>query len=208
MATILFITFVVLLIIQVPVAFSLAVACMTALLWADFPLALVIQRMVSAADSFILLAIPLFMLAGNLMQRSGIAQAIVDFADSLVGFIRGGMAQVNILTSMFFGGISGAAVADTSAVGAVLIPPMLKRGYDAGLTTSVTASSSTLGVIIPPSIPMIIFGVVTGCSVGDMFLGGVIPGLLVGLTLMLVTYILSRRLGYKSTGRIKVKEIS
>ncbi len=163
--------------------------------------------MVSAADSFILLAVPLFMLAGNLMVRSGIAQAIVDFADSLVGFIRGGLAQVNILTSMFFGGISGAAVADTSAVGSVLIPPMLNRGYDKGLTTAVTAASSTLGVIIPPSIPMIIFGVVTGASVGRLFLAGVVPGILVGLALMLVTDILSRRLGYEATGRIKLKQL-
>ncbi|MEE4261555.1 MAG: TRAP transporter large permease [Desulfobacteraceae bacterium] len=207
MATVLFVTFILLLIIQMPVAFSLAVASLIALLWKGFPLVLVIQRMVSAADSFILLAVPLFMLAGNLMVRSGIAQAIVDFADSLVGFIRGGMAQVNILTSMFFGGISGAAVADTSAVGSVLIPPMLKRGYDKGLTTSVTAASSTLGVIIPPSIPMIIFGVVTGASVGRLFLAGVIPGILVGLTLMVVTDILSRRLGYVATGRIKLKQL-
>jgi C4-dicarboxylate transporter DctM subunit len=207
MAIILIISFLLLLIMQVPVAFSLAIASVAALIWNDFPLVLVIQRMVASADSFILLAIPLFMLAGNLMGRSGIAQAIVDFADSLVGFITGGMAQVNILTSMFFGGISGAAVADTSAVGSVLIPPMLKRGYDSGLTTSVTASSSTLGVIIPPSIPMIIFGVVTGVSVGKMFLGGVIPGFLVGFTLMGVTHILSKRLGYKPTGKMKIREI-
>ncbi len=207
MAIILILSFIVLLVLQVPVAFSLAIASVAALIWEGFPLVLVIQRMVASADSFILLAIPLFMLAGNLMERSGIAQAIVDFADSLVGFITGGMAQVNILTSMFFGGISGAAVADTSAVGSVLIPPMLKRGYDNGLTTSVTAASSTLGVIIPPSIPMIIFGVVTGVSVGKMFLGGVVPGLLVGLCLMAVTHILCKRLGYTPTGHMKVKEI-
>lgn len=207
MATILILSFIVLLVLQVPVAFSLAIASVAALIWEGFPLVLVIQRMVASADSFILLAIPLFMLAGNLMEKSGIAQAIVDFADSLVGFISGGMAQVNILTSMFFGGISGAAVADTSAVGSVLIPPMLKRGYDNGLTTSVTASSSTLGVIIPPSIPMIIFGVVTGVSVGKMFLGGVVPGLLVGLCLMGVTHLLSKRLGYAPTGQMKIREI-
>lgn len=207
MATVLLVTFLLLLIIQMPVAFSLAIASLAALLWDGFPLILIIQRMVSTADSFILLAVPLFMLAGNLMERGGIAQAIVDFADSLVGFIRGGMAQVNILTSMFFGGISGAAVADTSAVGSVLIPPMLNRGYDKGLTTAVTAASSTLGVIIPPSIPMIIFGVVTGASVGRLFLAGVIPGILVGLSLMVVTDILSRRRGYKTTGRLKLKEV-
>lgn len=207
MATILIISFIILLVLQVPVAFSLAIASVAALIWDGFPLVLVIQRMVASADSFILLAIPLFMLAGNLMVRTGIAQSIVDFADSLVGFISGGMAQVNILTSMFFGGISGAAVADTSAVGSVLIPPMLKRGYDNGLTTSVTAASSTLGVIIPPSIPMIIFGVVTGVSVGRMFLGGVVPGFLVGFTLMAVTHVLSKKLGYQATGRMKFREI-
>ena len=197
MITVLVVTFVALLLINVPVAFSLAVASMAALVWGDLPLTLVLQRMTNAADSFILLAIPFFIFAGKLMARSGIAQAIVDFAGSLVGFLRGGLGQVNIVTSMFFGGITGAAVADTSAIGSVLIPPMLKRGYSRGLTTAVTAASSTIGVIIPPSIPMIIFGVVSGTSVGRLFLAGVVPGILIGVALMVVTYLAALRAGMR-----------
>ena len=207
MIAVLVVSFVALLLINVPVAFSLAIASLLALLWGDLPLTLVLQRMTNAADSFILLAIPFFILAGKLMARSGIAQAIVDFAASLVGFVRGGLGHVNILTSMFFGGITGAAVADTSAIGSVLIPPMLKRGYGRGMTTAVTAASSTIGVIIPPSIPMIIFGVVSGTSVGRLFLAGVVPGILIGLALMLVTYVAALRSGMQSDHMLRWREV-
>ena len=197
MSLILVVVFLVLLVLNVPVAFSLAIASLLALAQGGIPLTLVVQRMTNASDSFILLAIPFFILAGNLMARGGMSQAIIDFAESIVGFIRGGLAQVNILTSLFFAGITGAAVADTSAIGSILIPPMLRRGYHRDLTTAVTASSSTIGVIVPPSIPMVIFGVVTGVSVGRMFLGGLLPGLLVTLMLMVVTYVISLRRGYE-----------
>ena len=207
MITVLVVSFLALLLINVPVAFSLAIASLLALLWGDLPLTLVLQRMTNAADSFILLAIPFFILAGKLMARSGIAQAIVDFAGSIVGFVRGGLGQVNIVTSMFFGGITGAAVADTSAIGSVLIPPMLKRGYGRGMTTAVTAASSTIGVIIPPSIPMIIFGVVSGTSVGRLFLAGVVPGILIGVALMLVTYVAALRSGMQSDQMQRWREI-
>lgn len=198
MSLVLLVVFVVLLILNVPVAFSLAIASLASVVYGGVPLTLVIQRMTNATDSFILLAIPFFILAGNLMARAGMSQALIDFADSLVGFIRGGLAQVNILTSMFFAGITGAAVADTSAVGSVLIPPMLRRGYDRDVTTAVTAASSTIGVIIPPSIPMVIFGVVTGVSVGRLFLGGLIPGVLVGVVLMAITYAIAIRRRYEA----------
>ena len=197
MSLILVVVFLALLVLNVPVAFSLAIASLLALAQGGIPLTLVVQRMTNASDSFILLAIPFFILAGNLMARGGMSQAIIDFAESIVGFIRGGLAQVNILTSLFFAGITGAAVADTSAIGSILIPPMLRRGYHRDLTTAVTASSSTIGVIVPPSIPMVIFGVVTGVSVGRMFLGGLVPGLLVTLMLMVVTYVISLRRGYE-----------
>ena len=197
MSLILVVVFLALLVLNVPVAFSLAIASLLALAQGGIPLTLVVQRMTNASDSFILLAIPFFILAGNLMARGGMSQAIIDFAESIVGFIRGGLAQVNILTSLFFAGITGAAVADTSAIGSILIPPMLRRGYHRDLTTAVTASSSTIGVIVPPSIPMVIFGVVTGVSVGRMFLGGLLPGLLVTLMLMVVTYVISLRRGYE-----------
>lgn len=193
MITILVLALVVLLLLNVPVGFSLLAASMTSLAFGGVPLALVVQRVTTAADSFVLLAIPLFIFAGALMSRGGMAQAIFDFAEALVGFIRGGLAQVNIVTSMFFGGITGAAVADTSAVGSIMIRPMLKRGFDRGLTAAVTASSSTIGVLIPPSIPMILFAVVTGVSLGRLFLAGIIPGILVGLALMLTTWLLLRK---------------
>lgn len=196
MTIILVASFLFLLLVNVPVAFALAVASLLAIAYGGIPLTLIVQRMTNASDSFILLAIPFFMLAGNLMARGGISQAIIDFADSIVGFVRGGLAQVNVLTSMFFAGMTGAAVADTSAVGSVLIPPMLKRGYDRDVTTAVTAASSTIGVIIPPSIPMIIFGVVTGVSVGRLFLAGIIPGIMIAVVLMLITHLISVRRNY------------
>lgn len=208
MTLILVASFLVLIVLNVPVAFSLAIASLLALLYEGFPLTLIIQRMTNAVDSFILLAVPFFILAGGLMARSGIAQTVVDFADSLVGFIRGGLAQVNIATSMFFGGITGAAVADTSAVGSVLIPPMLKRNYDAGLTTAVTAASSTIGVIIPPSIPMIIFGVITGVSISRLFLAGIVPGMLIAAALMLITYLIALRQGFQRTRALQLLEIA
>lgn len=200
MITILVLVLVTLLIVNVPVGFALLAASMVSLAFGGVPMALVVQRMTTAADSFVLLAIPLFIFAGSLMSRGGMAQAIFDFAEALVGFIRGGLAQVNIATSMFFGGITGAAVADTSAVGSIMIRPMLERGFDRGLTAAVTASSSTIGVMIPPSIPMILFAVVTGVSLGQLFLAGIIPGVIVGLTLMLTTWLLLRRSSIPVTG--------
>ncbi len=192
MIAILVVMLVVLLVLNVPVGFALLAASMVSLAYGGVPMALVVQRMTTSADSFVLLAIPLFIFAGALMSRGGMAQAIFDFAEALVGFIRGGLAQVNIATSMFFGGITGAAVADTSAVGSIMIKPMLDRGFDRGLTAAVTASSSTIGVMIPPSIPMILFAVVTGVSLGKLFLAGVVPGIVVGLVLMATTRFLLR----------------
>ncbi|WP_299654182.1 TRAP transporter large permease [uncultured Jannaschia sp.] len=192
MITILVLMLIVLLVLNVPVGFALLAASMASLAYGGVPMALVVQRMTTAADSFVLLAIPLFIFAGALMSRGGMAQAIFDFAEALVGFIRGGLAQVNIATSMFFGGITGAAVADTSAVGSIMIRPMLERGFDRGLTAAVTASSSTIGVMIPPSIPMILFAVVTGVSLGQLFLAGIVPGIIVGLVLMFTTWLLLR----------------
>lgn len=200
MIAILVLVLVALLILNVPVGFSLLAASMAALAYGGVPMALVVQRMTTAADSFVLLAIPLFIFAGSLMSRGGMAQSIFDFAEALVGFIRGGLAQVNIATSMFFGGITGAAVADTSAVGSIMIRPMLDRGFDRGLTAAVTASSSTIGVMIPPSIPMILFAVVTGVSLGRLFLAGIVPGIIVGLTLMVTTWLILRKSNLPVTG--------
>lgn len=208
MILVLAVTFCILLLLNVPVAYSLGIASLFALVHGGFPITLIIQRMTAAVDSFVLLAVPLFILAGNLMAHGGISHALVEFADSLVRSIRGGLAHVNIVTSMFFAGITGAAVADTSAIGSVLIPPMLKLGYHRDFTIGVTATSSTIGVIIPPSIPMVIFGVVTGVSVGRLFLGGFIPGVLIGVTLMVISYIISVRRGYEKGVKLPLKEIA
>ena len=152
-----------------------------------------------AIDSFPLLAVPLYMLAGYLMSTGGISRRIIDFASSIVGNRAGGLAHVNILASMIFGGISGSAVADTAGIGTLLIPAMTRRGYARSYAAAVTAVSSTLGIVIPPSIPMVIIGSMLGVSVGKLFLGGLVPGLLIGAGLMAVAGLMARRHGGRET---------
>ena len=149
------------------------------------------QKMYSGIDSFTLVSIPGFILAGNLMNTGGITKRIIAFANSLLGFIRGGLSLANIGASMLFAGISGTALADTASIGAMLIPAMKEEGYEADFSAAVTASSSTVGPIIPPSLPMIIAGTLTGISVGKLFIAGAIPGILLGLSMMVVSYFIS-----------------
>lgn len=189
--TILLGTFFLLLFMGVPISFAVGVASIASVLYIDLPISLIAQRMLTGIDSFSLLAIPFFVLAGSLMNTGGIAKRLLDFASCLVGYIRGGLAMVNIVTSMFFGGISGSAVADTVAIGTPIIPAMHKQGYDLGFSAAVTAASSTIGIIIPPSIPMIVYGVTAGQSIGSMFMAGMIPGILMGVSMMVATYILA-----------------
>jgi len=207
MAWILFVSFFVLLLLNVPVSFALGVASLAAVIYGELPLALVVQKMTASMDSFVLLAVPFFLLAGHLMARSGIAKDIVDFADSLVGFMRGGLAHANIAAGTMMGGMTGSAVAEASSTGAALIPPMIDRGYEPAFTAAVTASASTISVVIPPSIPMIIFAVATGVSVGDLFLGGLIPGLLMAIALMGTVWLLAVRRGYPSGPRPSLRSI-
>ncbi|MDI6836184.1 MAG: TRAP transporter large permease, partial [Rhizobiaceae bacterium] len=166
------------------------------------PLQAMIQRMFAALDSFPLTAIPFFILAGALMEVSGISTRLVNFAQSLVGRATGGLGLVAVLSAMFFAAISGSSAATTAAIGGILIPAMAARGYSRPFATSVQASSGELGVIIPPSIPMIIFALTAGVpvSIGDLFLAGILPGLLVAGGLMLTVYLVSKRKGY---GRAK-----
>jgi C4-dicarboxylate transporter DctM subunit len=147
--------------------------------------------MFQGTDSFPLLAVPFFILAGGLMNAGGITRRLVDFANLLVGQLRSGLALVNVVASMLFAGVTGAAVADTSAIGSVLIPAMEEEGYNLDFSAAITAASSTMGPIIPPSIPMIIYGVSAEQSIGALFLAGIIPGLLIGLALMTVAYLSS-----------------
>jgi tripartite ATP-independent transporter DctM subunit len=199
MSIILTVVFIITLAAGIPVAFCLALTSLVVLLIiGNVPLHLIPQRMFTGMDSFPLMAVPFFILAGDLMNSAGITQRIVRFSNSLVGHIRGGLAHVNIVASMFFAGISGSAVADTAALGSILIPAMEEDGYDLTFSAAVTASSSVIGPIIPPSIPVVIFALVGSVSVGGLFLAGVVPGVLIGVGLMIVAYVISRRKNYGS----------
>jgi C4-dicarboxylate transporter DctM subunit len=198
MTAVLFISLLVCFVFGVPIAFSLGVASVATLQFAShLPLTLAAQRLFTGTDSFPLMAIPFFMLAGELMESGGISRRLFDFAHALVGFVSGGLAMVAVVAAMFFAGISGAAAADTAAVGAVSIPAMIRKGYHKGFAAAVQSAGGSIGVIIPPSIPMIIFGVVGGVSIGKLFMGGFIPGALIGGSLMVVSYFLARRAGYE-----------
>jgi len=179
-----------------PVAICLGMTSIVALIAADVPLSLMAQRMFTGIDSFPLMAVPFFVLAGELMNRGGTTWRLINFANVLVGRIRGGLAHSNIVASMFFGGISGSAVADASAMGTVLVPGMVQAGYDKGFSAAVTAASSTVGPIIPPSIFMVIMGVTTGLSIGGLFAAGIIPGLLLGFSMMGLSYYMAIKRNY------------
>lgn len=191
--TLLLSVFVVGLAIGLPVAVTLGLSSMAYLLFADIPLVVIPQKMYAGMDSFVLLCIPGFILAGNLMNSGGITERIIRFANALVGWMRGGLAQANIAASMLFGGISGTAVADVASVGGMMIPGMKKVGYPADFSAAVTAASSTVGPMIPPSVPMIIVGSLSGISVGKLFLAGAVPGVLMGLAMMVTTYFIAKR---------------
>ncbi|QUH27268.1 TRAP transporter large permease [Serpentinicella alkaliphila] len=184
------------LLIGVPVAFCLGLAALVMMGMQNFGYDVLVQKMVGGIDSFPLLAVPFFMLAGEIMNTGGIAKRIINLSNALVGHITGGLGLVNIVASMFFGGISGSSVADTAAIGGLLIPAMKEDGYDADFSAAVTASSSTMGIVIPPSIPMILFGLISGVSVVKMFLGGIIPGILIGFSLLFLTYFISKKRNY------------
>lgn len=203
------VVFVFALLIGVPIAFSLGIGSLAFLLFeGNIPLMLIAQRLFTGIDSFPFMAIPFFILAGELMNVSGITRRLVKFADVLVGHFKGGLAHVNIVTSMFFAGITGSAVADTSAIGSMLIPTMDQQGYDTDFSCAVTVSSSVIGPIIPPSIPMVVFSLISGTSVAGLFLAGVIPGILLGLGLMLVAYWISAKRNYpRNEKAASIKEI-
>ncbi|WP_338020605.1 TRAP transporter large permease [Alkalihalobacterium alkalinitrilicum] len=183
--------------INVPVAFAIGISTMIISIWiSDINLLRLIQSMFSSLDSFPLMAVPFFILAGKLMEYGGLSQKIVEFASSLVGNIRGGLAHVSIVACMFFGAISGSSVATIVAIGSIMIPHMVQRGYERNFASAIQAAGGITGSIIPPSIPMVLIGVIAGISVGDLFIAGIIPGILIGLSLMLVAYLVSLKKGY------------
>lgn len=196
-ALILITIFVVLVLIRVPVSFALGLATVPIFLMHDrLTVTLLFTEMFRAYNSFLLLAVPFFLLAANLMNRAGITDRLMDFAKAIVGHLPGGLGHVNITVSMLFAGISGSSTADSAGIGAIMIPAMKKEGYDTSLAVTVTACSSVMGVIIPPSVLMIIWGGVMSVSIGGLFLAGVIPGIAIGLSMMATVYVYARRRNY------------
>ena len=163
--------------------------------------------MFSGATSFPLIAIPLFILAGAIMNASGISRRLVAFASAMVGFVRGGLSMMSISASLFFAEISGSAVADVAALGSILIPAMKNKGYSSPFAAAVTSSSATLAVIIPPSIPMILYGVMSGSSVVELFVAGILPGVMGGLMMMFVAYLLARRHNFPTEEMFKLSRV-
>ncbi|MDK2822017.1 MAG: C4-dicarboxylate transporter, DctM subunit [Clostridia bacterium] len=190
------------LILGIPIAISIGLAALLTLaISTNVPLVVIAQRMYAAVDSFPMMAIPYFIVAGGLMERGGISRRLINFAGSLVGSLPGGLGQVTVLTSMFFSAISGSGPATTAAIGSIMIPAMEKKNYDRSFATALQATAGALGPLIPPSILFITFGVATDVSIGDLFLAGVIPGALVGLSLMIVVYVISKKNGYVGTNK-------
>ncbi|WP_462273977.1 TRAP transporter large permease [Filifactor alocis] len=200
---IIFILFIILFLligISVPIGIALGLATtLTMLISKDVSLNFVAQNAFTSLDSFPLMAIPFFMLAGNIMSYGGVSKKLLNLADALVGKIIGGLAMVTTVTCMFFAAISGSGPATVSAIGSFMIPEMNEKGYSPGFSAAITSVSGAIGVIIPPSIPFVIYGVTSGASIGDMFIAGVIPGILIGLGLMITSYIIAKKEGFKGT---------
>ena len=203
----LLISFAFFLLIGVPIAIVLGLTPLVAfLLEGEIPHMLAAQRIFTGMDNPVLMAVPFFILAGNIMSAGGMTQRLVAFCNVLVGSFRGGLAYINVVISMLFAGITGAAVADTSAVGSILIPAMKKEGYDVDFSAAVTATSSTIGPIVPPSIPFIIYGVLGEVSIASLFLAGFIPGALLGISQMGVVAYYARRRNYPKGSLVSVKK--
>lgn len=207
MTATIFAVFILLLVIRMPVSFSLAISAAIALVFAGSmdPL-IVVQRMYTSVESFSLVAIPFFILSGGFMESGGISRRLISFSSSLVGHIRGGLSMISIVAAMFFAGISGSTAADTAAIGSVLIPAMEKKGYGKDLATSVVGTAGAIGIIIPPSIPMIILGITGSISIGGLFLGGVFPGILMGLALMITSFLFAKKRNLPAEARSTWKE--
>ena len=195
------------LVLRFPIAFALGLSCLVYLLAKGIPLIVLPMKMYAGIDLFVLLSVPGFILAGNLMNHGGLTEKIIQFCNHLLGHIRGGLALANIGASMLFAGISGTAISDTASIGSILIPAMKKEGYDEGFSCAVTASSSTVGPIIPPSVPMIIAATLSGLSVGKLFLAGAIPGFLLGAGFMGVAYFIAVKHQYPKHAKSTVSQI-
>ncbi|PHV70594.1 C4-dicarboxylate ABC transporter permease [Sporanaerobium hydrogeniformans] len=208
MAALLVILFIVFVAIGVPISFALGIVSFVGIAGlAEIPNAVVFTKMFNGMNSFTLLAVPLFILAANLMNEGSITDKLIKCCNALVGHFRGGLAYSNILVSMIFAGISGSSQADTAGVGKVFIPAMEEQGYDKGTSVGVTAASSTLGSIIPPSITMVVYAGIANVATGALFMTGLIPGILLGLAMMLVVKYYSKRKNFPTSERVPFKEV-
>ena len=207
----LLISFAVLMILGIPIGLSLGLAAVGGIVFisgGSIDIKTITQRMFEGMNSWALLAIPLYTFAGYTMSKGGISRRLMDFCYAIVGHIYGGLAHVNVLASMIFAGISGSAVADTAGVSGMFMPTMLKKGYSKELTVTVTGVSSTVGIIIPPSIPMVVIAGICSISTGKMFLGGILPGILIGISQMVISYFFAKKEGVeRESGRFTWKEL-
>ncbi|MBL8699856.1 MAG: TRAP transporter large permease, partial [Alphaproteobacteria bacterium] len=200
--------FTILMCIGVPIAHAMGLAAALAMLWeGQVPVLQLAQSFYQAIDGFALLAVPLFILAGELMSVSGITERLVALSRALIGHVRGGLAQANILTNMFMAAVSGSALADLAAIGSVMIPAMKREGYRADFCVAVTSCASMMAPIIPPSVIAVIYGSVSGVSIGSLFLGGAIPGVLAGISMFILTWFLAPRAGAKPVPRAPAAEM-
>ncbi|BDH62648.1 C4-dicarboxylate ABC transporter permease [Ureibacillus massiliensis 4400831 = CIP 108448 = CCUG 49529] len=200
MGVTIFVAFAILLVLTVPIGIALGLSAIVAILiHGAIPIEFIMKELTTSVNSFPLLAIPFFILAGEIMGKGGISKRLIAVAESLVGSVTGGLALTAIVTCMFFAAISGSGPATVAAVGSIMIPAMVKKGYDIKFSTAVVASAGSIGVIIPPSIPMVMYGVSGSVSIGDMFMAGIFPGILVGLGLMVYAYYYAKKAGYKGT---------
>ncbi len=195
--------FAVFILIGVPVAFSLGAAATVYLILKGVSLGLIATRLFTGLDSFTFMAIPFFILAGELMNSSGITKRLVNFTSVFVGRLRGGLGHVSIVTSMFFGGVTGSAIADCSAVGTMMIPAMKDKGYDEEFAAGLIASAAIMGPIIPPSIPFVVYALLSSTSVAALFLGGIVPGIMIAIGCMIVTYFIAKKRNFPRGERIK-----
>ncbi len=202
-----FVSLIVFLILSVPIGVAIGLSVLIGMFAGNLPSAFLMQKMITSLDAFPLMAVPFFIMAGEIMQKGSMAERLLEVSRTIVGHLTGGLAHISVLTSMFFGALSGSAPATVAAVGGIMIPTMKKEGYDLPFSTAVNTSAGCLGVMIPPSVPLIIYGTTAGVSVGDLFIAGIIPGIFVGFFLMLTAYFISKKRGYTGTGqRATLKE--
>ena len=208
MAALLFVTFIVLLLLGVPVAFSIVLSSVAVMVKGDVQLLMIVQRMFASTDSFSLIAVPFFIFAGDLMAKGKVSKVLVEFAEALLGMIKGGLSIVSVLAGMFFAAISGSGAATTAAVGATLIPELKKRGYDEAKSAALIAAAGTIGVVIPPSVPMVLYAVIAEQSVNTLFKSGFVPGVLMGVILIAISLYEAHKKNYTKGAAFSFKNVA